>query len=208
MERERVYAFDFDGTITRCDTFIDFMRFSLGDTHTALCLLIHLPAVVLTKLRLHSPDRLKARLLKYWLKGWRERDLEAVCRAYGQKRGPHIIRPEARDRIRQILSEGHHVYIVTASIDHWVREVVWQNIAPASPLLTLVDTRLETVDGTDGPTVTGRLATPNCNREEKVRRLTALLQPRTKYHLTAYGDSRGDKAMYDYADEHHHKAFH
>ena len=70
--------------------------------------------------------------------------------------------------------------------------------------LLVVGTRIEVVDGK----VTGRFLTANCYGPEKVRRVQALLSgARDHYHITAYGDSRGDKEMLQYADERHYKPF-
>ena len=70
--------------------------------------------------------------------------------------------------------------------------------------LLVVGTQIEVVDGK----ITGRFLTPNCYGPEKVHRVEALLsEPRDHYHITAYGDSRGDKEMLQYADERHYKPF-
>ena len=50
-------------------------------------------------------------------------------------------------------------------------------------------------------------ATPNCYGPEKVRRIREVFPDRDNYHLTAFGDSRGDKEMLDYADQGYYKPF-
>ncbi|MST85139.1 hypothetical protein FYJ73_10775 [Prevotellaceae bacterium LKV-178-WT-2A] len=70
--------------------------------------------------------------------------------------------------------------------------------------LLVVGTRIEVIDGK----VTGRFLTPNCYGPEKVRRVQEMLsEPRDHYRITAYGDSRGDKEMLQYANERHYKPF-
>jgi phosphoserine phosphatase len=49
--------------------------------------------------------------------------------------------------------------------------------------------------------------TKNCYGEEKVNRLKSLYPNRQDYHLTAFGDSRGDKELLAFADESHFKPF-
>ena len=56
---------------------------------------------------------------------------------------------------------------------------------------------IEVIDGR----LTGRFLTPNCYGQEKVRRILTLHPDRSAYHLTAYGDSRGDREMLAFADE-------
>lgn len=41
----------------------------------------------------------------------------------------------------------------------------------------------------------------------KVNRLKAIYPNRQDYHLTAFGDSRGDKEMLAFADESYYKPF-
>ena len=70
--------------------------------------------------------------------------------------------------------------------------------------LTIVGTELEVVDNR----LTGRFKTHNCYGAEKVRRLEAVLsEPRSNYHIVAYGDSRGDKELLAYAYEGYYKPF-
>jgi len=94
------------------------------------------------------------------------------------------------------------VMVVSASIDNWVAPFFRRIQNKHS--LSIVGTRIEVVDGK----VTGRFLTANCYGPEKVHRVEALLsEPRDHYHITAYGDSRGDKEMLQYADERHYKPF-
>ena len=85
--------------------------------------------------------------------------------------------------------------IVSASIDNWVQ--------PFFPEVKVLGTQIEVVNGK----LTGRFLTKNCYGQEKVNRILALYPNRTDYHLTAYGDSRGDKEMLAFADESYYKPF-
>lgn len=49
--------------------------------------------------------------------------------------------------------------------------------------------------------LTGRFKTKNCYGAEKVMRLLAWEPNRKEYRLKAYGDSRGDREMLQFADE-------
>jgi phosphoserine phosphatase len=55
--------------------------------------------------------------------------------------------------------------------------------------------------------LTGRFLTKNCFGKQKVVRLQELYPDRKAMVLTAYGDSRGDKEMLDYANEGYYKPF-
>ena len=49
----KIYAFDFDGTLTRSDSLIEFIRFAKGDKDFALCFLRYLPLLLLMKIGLY-----------------------------------------------------------------------------------------------------------------------------------------------------------
>ena len=85
--------------------------------------------------------------------------------------------------------------IISASIDNWVQ--------PFFPSVKVLGTQVEVKDGC----LTGRFLTKNCYGQEKVNRLLAVCPDRETYHLTAYGDSRGDKELLAFADVAHYKPF-
>jgi phosphoserine phosphatase len=76
-------------------------------------------------------------------------------------------------------------------------------VQPFFPQVKVVGTQIEVIDGK----LTGRFLSKNCYGQEKVNRILSLYPNRQDYHLTAYGDSRGDKEMLAFADESHFKPF-
>ena len=80
----------------------------------------------------------------------------------------------------------------------------WKAKAEAAGIrLTVVGTEMEVKNGR----MTGRFATPNCYGAEKVRRIEDVIPHREHYRVLAFGDSRGDKEMLEYADEKFEKPF-
>jgi phosphoserine phosphatase len=67
----------------------------------------------------------------------------------------------------------------------------------------LIGTKLEVKDGI----LTGQLATKNCYGSEKVRRIREIYNIDECEHIYAYGDSRGDKELLDFADESFYQFF-
>ena len=49
----KIYAFDFDGTLTTRDTLIAFIRYACGTSRFLLGFLLHAPLLGLMKLRLY-----------------------------------------------------------------------------------------------------------------------------------------------------------
>lgn len=197
-----VHAFDFDGTITRCDSLIAFIRYAAGDVRTVMGIALYSPLIVLMKLHLYSNGRCKERLFSHFFKGMKLCEFDRICHGFASLHDD-IIRPKAMNHIRQLLMRGDRVIVVSASIDNWVTPFFAPTEHETGCSVTVAGTRVEV----KGDVLTGRFATPNCYGEEKVRRLEALLPDRKDVSLTAYGDSRGDKEMFEYADQRYFKPF-
>ena len=81
--KKKLYAFDFDGTITKRDTLIAFIRYAKGTSAFVLGFLLHAPLLVLMKLGLYPNWKAKQRVFAYFFKGL---DLEAfndLCQRFG-----------------------------------------------------------------------------------------------------------------------------
>ncbi|MBQ3744674.1 MAG: haloacid dehalogenase-like hydrolase [Prevotella sp.] len=187
---KQLFAFDFDGTLTTRDTLIAFIRYACGTPRFLLGFLLHAPLLVLMKLRLYSNGKAKQRLFSWFFRGMPIETFDALCQSFASTHR-HLLRPETVCLLQQALSEGAKVLVVSASIDNWVQ--------PFFPTVTVLGTQIEVIDGR----LTGRFLTPNCYGQEKVRRILALYPDRSSYHLTAYGDSRGDRELLAFADEAH-----
>ena len=186
----KVYAFDFDGTLTTRDTLLAFIRYACGTRAFLLGFLRHAHQLVLMKLGFYPNWKAKQHIFSYFFK---DIDLEAfntLCRQFAAD-NRQLLRPQGLQLVAQALHEGADVLIVSASIDNWVQ--------PFFPEVTVLSTQIEVIDGR----LTGRFLTKNCYGQEKVNRILALYPDRSSYHLTAYGDSRGDKELLAFADEAH-----
>lgn len=195
---QHIAAFDFDGTISQDDTLFAFLR----STHGAkfyLWFALLLPVLVAYKVGILSNKKAKQIVISCFYKGWSIERFNAACDAFA----PTIAtRPRAIQTLRQHFDQGHTVVIVSASPENWVK--AWARL---NDVVIVLATKLETDNGK----LTGRFASPNCHGAEKVIRLIEqfpdLQTDRTSIHLTAYGDSSGDQAMIDFADEGHFKKF-
>ena len=194
---KRVFAFDFDGTLTTRDTLIAFIHYACGTPRFLLGFLLHAPLLVLMKLRLYSNGKAKQRLFTWFFQGMSIETFDALCQSFALSHR-HLLRPDTVRLLQQALSEGAEVLVVSASIDNWVQPFFSTFHLPPSTFHVLC-TQIEVIDGR----LTGRFLTPNCYGQEKVRRILALHPDRSAYHLTAYGDSRGDRELLAFADEAH-----
>ena len=191
---KKIYAFDFDGTLTTKDTLLEFIRFAKGTLAFGLGFLRYTHLLVLMKLGLYPNWKAKQKVFAHFFKDTTLDDFDAICQEFAAS-SRHLLRPKGIEAINQALNEGSEVLIVSASIDNWVQ--------PFFPQVKVLGTQIEVVDGK----LTGRFLTKNCYGEEKVNRLKAIYPNRQDYHLTAFGDSNGDKELLAWADESHFKPF-
>ncbi len=193
--KQKVLFFDFDGTITTHDTLIEFIRYSCGLVRFIIGFLLYSPMLVLMKLRLYPNWKAKQLMFSHFFGGMKIDKFDDLCRNFASE-CRYLLRPEAIKEIETAMTENIKVFVVSASIDNWVQ--------PFFDFVKVLGTKIEVKDGV----VTGRFISSNCYGREKVRRIEQMLtQPRSHYYIVAYGDSRGDKEMLEYADEAHFRPF-
>ena len=195
---KQIVAFDFDGTLTTKDTLIEFIRYACGTRAFLFGFLRYAHLLVLMKLGLYPNWKAKQKVFAHFFGGMKIEEFDGLCQRFA-KDNQHLLRPKGAEAIQQAMDEGAEVLIVSASIDNWVKALF--NTKETS--LRVVGTQVEIKDGL----LTGCFLTKNCYGQEKVNRILALYPNRSEYHLTAYGDSRGDKELLTFADESHYKPF-
>lgn len=195
MQEKRLTTFDFDGTMTSRDTFLAILRYGFGERRFWTGLLRYSPWLVLMKMHLYSNYRAKERVFTHFFRGMSEADFDTLCRRFAAD-NRQLMRQGAVDAMAKALERGDEVAVVSASIDTWVSRFL-------DPRVRVLATKAETTDGL----LTGKFASANCYGEEKVNRLRQAYGTLADYHITAYGDSRGDREMLSLADEAHYKPF-
>ena len=145
-------------------------------------------------LKCYPHGKAKEKVFSYFFKGKSIEEFNAVCQQFADTHR-HLLRPQGVATIEEAQADGADVVIISASVDNWVQ--------PFFPTVKVLGTQIEVRDGH----LTGRFLTENCFGQEKVSRLLAVFPDRADYHLTAYGDSRGDRELLAFADEAHYKPF-
>lgn len=186
-----VYAFDFDGTITKRDTLLEFIRFACGRRRMLVGFMLYSPILVLMKLRLFPNWRAKQMVFSHFFKGMTEKRFNDLCNAFALQ-NQDLLRPKVVELMRKIIASGGRVVVVSASMENWVRPF-FRNFGDS---VVVSGTRIDVRGGV----VSGKFLTMNCYGEEKVKRIKALFPNRRFYKLVAFGDSAGDHAMFRYAD--------
>lgn len=192
-----IALFDLDGTLTRADTMLEFLYFTRGKARTWWLLAGVLPLWCLARLRLAPADAPKRTLVRKAFGTRLVGGLAQQAARFARERMPQLLRDGALDRITGLRQQGHEVFIVTASCSLWA--------APWCQLhrLGCIATELEQEEGR----YTGRLATPNCKGEEKVRRIRGLIGMDKVDYIHAFGDTASDRPMMALAAQQHYKPF-
>lgn len=192
MDKPIVAAFDFDGTITKRDTFIPFALFVVGLKKWLRVLIRLIPSAALFLFRAISRKELKERALTLFFKGMPYKDLQKQADEFAKELLPRFVKKKALKTLEWHQEQGHKIVIISASPElyliPWARPLKIDNV---------IASRLE-VD--DGKKITGRLVGLNCRGAEKVRRLKELMGGEKNYELYAYGDSQGDRELLSFAD--------
>lgn len=193
MEQKRVVAvFDFDGTLTTKDTFVEFIRFARGQWSFLFGFLLHSPFIALMKLRLYPNWKCKQRVFSFFFKGMDAKVFRQLCEQFSE-RIEGFKRTSVLEVFQQHVSDGAKVYVVSASVDEWIlpfcRKYGVNNV---------IGTKIE-IDSNGA--LTGRFSTRNCYGPEKVCRFMEAEPDRNAYTLYAYGDSRGDREIIELADK-------
>jgi len=189
--------FDFDGTITKDDSFLKFIRFVVGDFRFFIGFLLLLPILILYKLKIIPNHKAKEIVLRYFFKGYKEDEFKKVANKYSLNHIKTILRSSAMEKINWHKENGHKVVVVSASIDCWLRPWCEEND------LELLATKLEIKD----VKITGKLLSKNCYGIEKVNRIKESYDLEKYDYIYAYGDSSGDKEMLALANEKYYKFF-
>ena len=186
-ERGVVAAFDLDGTLSKHDTLVPFLRRAVGTGRTGLCLVSNARWFVRARADRALRDDAKEALLIAALAGRLESEMRDIGRAFA----PTVTwRDDVIDVLRGHQRLGHETVVVSASPTLYV-----DAIAVHLGIDHVVATELEVDDGR----LTGRYMGENCRADEKARRLAAFLEGRD-VDLHAYGNPPDDEPMLALAD--------
>ena len=194
---KKLALFDFDGTITRKDSFLAFIKYSHGALRLYGGLFLLSPALILFKLGIIPNWKAKEMLFSLFYKGWEHKQLQETASRYAREALPSLLRPLAVEQLRSHQEKGHRVIIITATFTEMLRDFCTEDN------YELIGTEMALSNGR----ITGKLGSKNCYGAEKVKRLKAFLNLADYSYIYAYGDSRGDRPLLSLADEEHYRPF-
>jgi phosphatidylglycerophosphatase C len=178
-----VAVWDVDGTLTRADTMMPFLRRVAGPATVTTALV---PALGRHLTGAERRAQAKADLLRRVLGGRELAEVDGQARRYADHVVRHRLRPDALRRWEWHRRHGHRLVIVSASLDLYLRHL-GAHLGADEVLCT----SMEVVDGR----LTGRMATPSCRGPEKAVRLTEYLRTTPGNPVWVYADSAADRPM-------------
>lgn len=185
--------FDFDGTMTKKDTFPAFIFYAFGKTKGIIGFLVHAPYILFYFLGLINGSVLKQKIVSYFFKGMNADTIYKKGQAFTEELNVKGMNAEVMNEFMQYQLKGYEMCIVSASLDVW--------IAPFAKIYNInhICTETEISDNK----FTGKLKTPNCNGKNKAVRIKESYNLNNYDNIIAYGNSKGDEAMLNLANERH-----
>lgn len=182
-----IVLFDFDGTLTRRDTLLPFLRYCVGTPRFLGILASQAPGLLGLAAGLLPNDLVKQRVLEAFFHGWELEELRQLGQAFAKEVLPRLLRPSTIEILRWHLGRQHRCFLVSASLDVYLEP--W---AQGQGFTGVLCSQLEV---SDSGRVSGQLLGRNVFGPEKVARLTRALAGELDWIEYAYGDSRGDREM-------------
>jgi len=189
--------FDFDGTITTKDSFLEFIKFACGKPKFWFGMWLMSPILILHLLKIIRNDKAKTIVFEYFFGNYTYHHFKILGEDFCKTKIPSLIRPKALEKIKWHQQQGHKLIVVTASIKEWVEP--WCK----SMNIEILATEAEVIH----EKITGKLASANCYGQEKVNRLNTHLILSNYTEIYAYGDSSGDKQLLALTQNSHFKPF-
>lgn len=185
--------FDFDGTLTQVDSLPVFLWQAVPFwvlVSGTVKFMFQLPSLLFLE-KNQRAERAKATLMDVFFGGKTRQEMARAGSEFFKKHLLKMLRPEMLDALRSYRDAGATVAIVSASFDVWLIPFC------KAENIDLLCTELLY----ENDVFLGRFATPNCNREEKARRIRECYDLNVFDRVIAYGNSKGDAAMLQLADE-------
>ncbi len=189
--------FDFDGTISNSESTDKFIKYSCSKLKIFSGKFLLIPLYFLYVTGLLDHHNAKVWYLTFYFKGMRKSQFLQLSREFAENHISDIVRPAALKRIKWHKDQGHEICVVTGSCELWLE--AWCKELD----LNLIGTRIDL----SAERLSGKLASTNCFKEEKANRIKQKYDLRAYETVYAYGDSKGDLAMFKLADQTFYKPF-
>jgi phosphatidylglycerophosphatase C len=177
--------FDFDGTITREDTFARFVMFTLSPKERLHALTRMTPAMLAYRARIITGGQIREHAVRFAFTGRDAASVRDAGRRYARSWLPRVLRPRGLERLAFHRERGDEIALVSASLrdylEPWTEE---RGIA-------LLCNELEERDGK----LTGRWVGGDCAGPGKAERVRKRFDLARFGAIYAYGDTVEDREL-------------
>ena len=178
-----VAIFDLDGTLTRHDTLVPYLRFALRRHPERRGRLKAVPAILLRFAFDRDRGRLKGELIHALLGGLTHAEVNAITQAFLDEQLISLLHPTAVSAVEAHRNAGDWLVLLSASTEFYVREL-GSRLGFDQVICTEVRW--------DGDRLDGRLKTENRRGVEKTRCLAELRAMHPAATFAAYGNAGSD----------------
>lgn len=186
-----IALFDFDGTITECDTFTPFIRKAIPRSRMIVGRLLLMPSILAYRTGILSASSIRQQIVYIGLKGFSKRCLETLGKNHANEFLSNVVRANALDRIQWHLDSADRVIIVSASLDVYLKP--WCDKIGVELICSQLDNK--------GDILTSKYYKGDCTGAEKVRRVESLIDLKAYEKIYDYGDTKEDDELLQIADE-------
>lgn len=185
-----IALFDFDGTITHCDTFTPFVKSAVPRSRKLFGQFFLAPLIIGHRYGLVSSSHVRQKVIQVGFKGLAASTLAELGHQYADSFIPKVLRPQAVERLKWHKERGDRILIVSASLkvylDPWCKAMGFE----------VCGVNLEEKCGR----LTGRYTGGDCTAGKKADRIRAVANLDEYEHVYAYGDTVEDTEMLALAD--------
>lgn len=193
-----IVAFDFDGTLTKKDSFFEFIKFAKGKLFFLTNFIYFICIWWLFKIHVLKRNYAKQIIFSRCFKDMSLKQFNELGDAY-LNRLEAMIRDGVTNKIAFYLKQDFIVVIVSASIGNWITP--WANKYGIKQVIATIP------EVNQSGYLTGKFVGENCVNEEKVNRILKVFPDRETYKLIAFGDSSRDNELIEFSDESHWNYF-
>jgi len=192
MKNKVIAIFDFDGTITKGDTFLPFLLHSFGMWKTIFNFIRSIPYLLAYALNFISNHYAKEKIIDLFFKRFEIEKLKLISEEFVEQKLDDHLKKNMIERLNWHQSQGHITVLISASlnvyVEPWARKYNFSFIES-----TLLEKHKNSY--------TGKIKGNNCYGIEKVYRLKNIFKDNLKKYKTyGYGDSSGDRFFIDLCD--------
>ncbi len=185
MRKPNLALFDFDGTISNRDSFLLFVRKTVGLGRFCTGMAQLSPRIGRFLLKCYPNHDLKEDVLTRFFKGCPVPEFRKAAETFCLGTVPFILRRQAESRLRWHQERGDRVAVVSATPELILGPWCHQHG------LDLLATRLQVTDGK----LSGRIEGENFRGLVKVKQIQNRYRLSEYKEIYAYGDTSGDKPM-------------